>query len=185
MYRINCIKAKQGVFDVVQYQTKDNANYWMEIRDKDDKCVGRIMQPFSDFYNKRQDGFLCAKLGKAISKALEPKCSFDPAYYEWHLTDKRNRIVLNWVDPIDEFFVSEDDEENDVYDELRPMTYEEVLDTCEAHIRFGNEAFERGETDYEGIPEKDWKLLPSDAAEVMAKAIFFYYIYEEENAVES
>ena len=185
MYRINCIKAEQGVFDVVEYHTKDYKNYWMEIRDDNDKCVGFIMQPFSDFLNKREDGFLTAKLGKAISKALAPKCSFEPAYYEWHLTDKRNRIVLNWVDPADNFFVSEDDDENDVYDELRPMTYDEVLTECEEFINVGNMAFDDGDEDYHGVSQKDWERMPADAAEVMAKRMFFYYCLEPEDIVKS
>ena len=184
MYRINCIKAKQGVFDVVEYHTKDYKNYWMEIRDKDDKCVGTIMQPFSDFLNKREDGFLTAKLGKAISKALAPKCSFDPAYYEWHLTDKRNRIVLNWVDPIDNFWINEDEQGNETED-YRAMTYNEVLTECESYIEVCDMSFENGDEDYHGVSQKDWQRMPADAAEVMAKRMFLYYCLEQEDIVES
>lgn len=185
MYRVNCISTKQGVFDVQEKHTKDGKTYWLDIYNEKGEEVGQIMQPLSEFYNKRRDGFLTSKLRKAINKALNPKCAFTAAYYEWHLTDKRERLVLNWIDPIDNFWVSEDDEENDIYDELRPMTYNEVLTECESYIEVGNMSFENGDKDYHGVPQKDWERMPSDAAEVMAKRMYFHYCFEPEDEVES
>ena len=185
MYRINCIKAKQGVFNVEEKHTKDFKNYWIEILNEKDEVVGTIMQSFSEFENKRHDGFLTRKLGTAISKALDDRWRFKPAYYEWHLTDKKGRVVLNWIDPAENFYVTEDDDENDIYDEPRPMTYDEVLAECESFIEVGDMSFENGDADYHGVAQKDWERMPADAAEVMAKAIFFYYCLDDDDVAES
>ena len=105
---------------------------------------------------------------------------FRPAYYEWHLTDGNGRTLLNWVDPADNFYIYEDEDGNDL-DEPKPMTYEQVLAECEDYIETGNmffrEADEQEEREgYHGVHRREWKQLPENAAEIMAKAIFHYYI---------
>ena len=66
-------------------------------------------------------------------------------------------------------------------DEPKPMTYEQVLAECEDYIETGNtffrEADEQDEREgYHGVHRMEWKQLPDNAAEIMAKAIFQYYI---------
>ena len=185
MNRINCVSTKYGLFDLSERHTKDFKNYWINIYDQEGNYAGSIMQSLGEFANKRHTDYRYALLRKAIERALQTDYKFDPAYYEWHLTNRKGDVLLNWVDPVDNFFVSEDDDENDVYDELRPMTYEEVLMECECFIEAGDMSFENGDKDYHGVSRKMWDKLPRGTAEIIAKRMFFYYCLELSEIVES
>ena len=126
---------------------------------------------------------ICKRIGLEPHLPKKNDYDFRPAYYEWHFTNGNGRLLLNWVDPSDNFWVKEDDEENDIYDDLRPMTYEEVLCECKDYIECGNNFFnEADEIDeregYHGVKREAWELLPDNAAEIMATALFYYYCYD-------
>lgn len=167
---------------------------WEDSRDTRKKGVTIICQ------HKREDiavNIKAQQMAAAVKKAyktickrtgLEPKlpkrdnCVFRPAYYEWHLTDGDGRVLLNWVDPAEYFYIYEDEDGNDL-DEPQSMTYEQVLAECEDYIECGNmffrEADEQDEHDgYHGVRRREWEQLPDNAAEIMAKAIYEYYIAE-------
>lgn len=123
---------------------------------------------------------ICERIGLEPQLPKRDNYVFRPAYYEWHLTDGNGRTLLNWVDPADNFYIYEDEDGNDL-DEPKPMTYEQVLAECEDYIETGNtffrEADEQDEREgYHGVHRREWKQLPDNAAEIMAKAIFQYYI---------
>ena len=125
---------------------------------------------------------ICERIGLEPQLPKRDNYVFRPAYYEWHLTDGDGRTLLNWVDPADNFYIYEDEDGNDL-DEPQPMTYEQVLAECEDYIECGNmffrEADEQDEHDgYHGVRRREWEQLPDNAAEIMAKAIYEYYIAE-------
>ena len=125
---------------------------------------------------------ICERIGLEPQLPKRDNYVFRPAYYEWHLTDCNGRVLLNWVDPADNFYIYEDEYGNDLEDP-RPMTYDEVLAECEDYIECGNmffrEADEQDERDgYHGVRRREWEQLPDNAAEIMAKAIYDYYIAE-------
>ena len=132
---------------------------------------------------KRAYKTICKRIGLEPQLPKRDNYVFRPAYYEWHLTDGDGRTLLNWVDPADNFYVYEDDDENDVYDEPRPMTYDEVLAECESYIETGDMFFEDADEQderegFHGVRRREWEQLPKNAAEIMAKAIYEYYIAE-------
>ena len=125
---------------------------------------------------------ICERIGLEPQLPKRDNYVFRPAYYEWHLTDGDGRTLLNWVDPSENFYIYEDEDGNDL-DEPQPMTYEQVLAECEDYIECGNmffrEADEQDEHDgYHGVRRREWEQLPDNAAEIMAKAIYEYYIAE-------
>ena len=99
---------------------------------------------------------------------------FIPAYYEWHFIDTENpkQVLLNWVDPIDDLYIYQDKDGNDLKEPL-PMTYEQVLRKCECFI---NMAQSNIENDTHGNKKELLDLLPSNAADIMATALYDYYI---------
>lgn len=133
---------------------------------------------------------ICKRIGLEPNLPKKNDYAFRPAYYEWHLTDGNGRVLLNWVDPADNFVVREDDDENDEYDVERPMTYDEVLAECEEYIQCGNDFFneadeEDEEEGYHGVKREDFIRLPENAADIMATALFYYYCYEPSEADEN
>lgn len=101
---------------------------------------------------------------------------FVPAYYEWHFINKDGKVLLNWVEPAENLYF-EYDEEGEELDEPRLMTdIDEVLMECESYINFGNMAFNEGETHYNGVCKDDFAELPKNAADIMAQALYNYYI---------
>ena len=125
---------------------------------------------------------ICERIGLEPQLPKRNNYVFRPAYYEWHLTDGDGRTLLNWVDPAEYFYIYEDEDGNDL-EEPRPMTYEQVLAECEDYIECGNmffrEADEQDEREgYHGVRRREWEQLPDNAAEIMAKAIYEYYIAE-------
>jgi hypothetical protein len=91
-------------------------------------------------------------------------------------------VLLNWVDPAEYFYIYEDEDGNDL-EEPRPMTYDEVLTECEGYVECGNMFFDEADDEderegYHGVRRREWEQLPDNAAEIMAKAIYEYYIAE-------
>ena len=81
MYKVNSVKSKHGFFDVEE-KHDEQFNYWLLIWKKD-KVVGIIKDTtLSEFENKRHDGFLLGKLGKAIDKAFKEN-SMETATMMW------------------------------------------------------------------------------------------------------
>ena len=110
--------------------------------------------------------------------SISPNFAFVPGYYEWHFIDmkKPKQILLNWVDPGDSLLVYQDGDGNDL-EEPQPMTYEQVLDECEDFINVTKSNFDLGEDDYCHNNKKElFDKLPNNAAEIMAKALYNYYI---------
>lgn len=76
MYQVNGIVTNQGMFGVEQredsqYPCNDNRHYNLVVKDEKDKEVSVIrFTSLSEFENKRHNGFLTAKLRKAVEKAL-------------------------------------------------------------------------------------------------------------------
>ena len=121
---------------------------------------------------------ICERIGLEPNLPKKQDYDFRPAYYEWHFTNGNGRLLLNWVDPGDNFWVTEDEEGNEL-PEARPMTYDEVLSECEGYIQGGDYAFEDDDAEeFAGVSREDWALLPDNAAAIMATALFYYYCYE-------
>ena len=184
MNRIYCVSTKYGLYDLSERHTKDYKNRWINIYDQRGNYAGSIMQTLGEFENKRHTDYRYALLRKAIERALQTDYTFDPAYYEWHLTNRKGEVLLNWVDPIDNFWTNEDEEGNELED-YRAMTYDEVLAECECFIETGDMSFENGDKDYHGVSRKQWDKLPKGTAEIIAKRMFFYYCLEPEDIVKS
>lgn len=121
-----------------------------------------------------------AEILETLAEITFEDYTFAPAYYEWHFCDFEGRVLLNWVDPGENFWIYEDEDGNELA-EPRPMTYDEVLEECRDYIRGGDFAFERDdEEEFAGVSRELWAELPENAAEIMAKAIYYYYCYEPE-----
>lgn len=167
---------------------------WEDTRDARKKGVEIVCQ------GKREDiavGIKTRQMAGAVRRAYKTICEriglephlpekndyvFRPAYYEWHLSDGDGRVLLNWVDPSDNFYIYEDEDGNDL-EEPRSMTYDEVLAECKSYIETGDmffeDADEQDERDgFHGVRRREWEQLPKNAAEIMAKAIYDYYIAE-------
>lgn len=167
---------------------------WSNLRDKSKNGVFIMYQDKHEDIAEDIDG---RKMAKVVKEAyltlckridLEPNLpkkndySFRPAYYEWHLTNGNGRLLLVWEDPSDNFWITEDEDGNELK-EARPMTYDEVLTECEGYIECGNMFFEDANEEderegYHGVMRKDWERLPDNAAAIMATALFYYYCYE-------
>lgn len=100
---------------------------------------------------------------------------FVPAYYEWHFVDGDGNVLLNWVDPVESLYY-EWDEDGEYLDEPKQFTtYDEVLCECQAYIETGDMNLE-DDDEYHGVSREDWEQLPENAAEIMAMALYNYYI---------
>ena len=185
-----------------------NADLWKRRGNNN----GGKIYPWTDTSDERKKGVTIAYQGKrediavnittrqmagAVRRAYKTVCerinliphlpqkgeyNFCPAYYEWHLTDHLGRVLLNWPDPSEEFYIHTDEDGNDL-DEPRAMTYDEVVTECEAFIECGDLFFQAANDEderegYHGVHRKNWERLPLDAAEIMAKAVYEYYIEE-------
>lgn len=110
-----------------------------------------------------------------------PHYTFVPAYGEWHFinTNRPDEVLLNWVDPVDSLY-HEWDEDGNSYDEPQMMTsYDEVFNECDMFILTTINVFENGETDLpHNNKQEQFNKLPSNAAEIMAHALYDYYIAE-------
>ena len=97
-----------------------------------------------------------------------------PAYYEWHLvdTEQPQDVLLNINDPGEEMYWHDEDADTDT-----PKTYEDVLEWAQDIIDTALRYAEEGE-EYEGVMVSEDRL-PDNAAEIIAKALYEYYIYEE------
>lgn len=93
---------------------------------------------------------------------------FVPAYYEWHLVDKKDNIWHNMLDPGEDLLCEENTE---------PMTLEEVIDFCSDELNNAQMCYNEGE-DYNGIhPEISLTADElKEAANIMGKALYDYYI---------
>ena len=93
---------------------------------------------------------------------------FVPAYYEWHLVDKKGNIWHNMLDPGEDLLEEE---------EAEPMTLENVIDFCSDELTNAQECYNQGK-DYNGIrPESSLTAEElKEAANIMGKALYDYYI---------
>ena len=148
-------------------------------------CQGKVEDTAKNISGRQmgkavRDAYLtiCKRIGLEPNLPKKNDYDFRPAYYEWHFTNGNGRLLLNWVDPGDNFWVTEDEEGNEL-PEARPMTYDEVLSECEGYIQGGDYAFEDDDAEeFAGVSREDWALLPDNAAAIMATALFYYYCYE-------
>lgn len=95
------------------------------------------------------------------------KIQFVPAYYEWHLVDENGKVLYNLVDPWGW---------DDPFDDCK--TLQDVIDVMKEDINVE----EMNWNCYGGEPEcphnslVDPFTLPDNAAEVMAQALYDYYV---------
>ena len=99
--------------------------------------------------------------------APTPNFALVPAYYEWHLidTNKPQEVLFNIVDPLEDLYD---------YPDGTPSTYEEVVSWMESSIDLALQRAEDGE-DWNGVIVNK-NSLPDNAAEIMAAALYNYYI---------
>lgn len=170
---------------------------WEDRRDTKKKgvqiaCQGKIEDTATNISGRQmgkavREAYLtiCKRIGLEPNLPKKHDYDFRPAYYEWHFTNGNGRLLLNWVDPRDNFWVTEDEDGNELQ-EPRPMTYDEVLSECEGYIQGGDYAFEDDDAEeFAGVSREDWALLPDNAATIMATALFYYYCYEPSEADEN
>lgn len=101
--------------------------------------------------------------------------SFVPAYYEWHFVDEKGNVLLNMNDPSEDIYI-EDDINGQLLDEpVRFTTYDQMLDFCKDFIEVEKMCLDNEEDSGHGNDERIFDL-PDNAAEIMAKALFDYYI---------
>jgi len=103
--------------------------------------------------------------------------SFVPAYYEWHLIDDNGNVLLNMKDPFEMLF-DETDESGQLLEQPRPITtLDGVLDVCKDFIEVEKMCLESDYPASTSHGNNDSIFdLPDNAAEIMAKALFDYYI---------
>ena len=91
---------------------------------------------------------------------------FVPCYYEWHFIceDAPDEVLLNWTMP----------EENEDLCKLKSL--DEVYSLCEDYIECGRMNFDMGYKDYHGITKEMFDKLPENAANIMATALYNYYV---------
>lgn len=111
-----------------------------------------------------------------MAKNNNHEYQFVGAYYEWHFIDTTTgEVLLVMNDPSDDLYISEDQDGNTL-DEPEPMDYDQVLALCEGHIETAEANYNGGEDEFEGISEALFRKLPDNAAEIMAKALYEYYL---------
>lgn len=99
-----------------------------------------------------------------------------PAYYEWHLVNENGDIMLSMSDPLDSLYY-ETDIDGNLLDEPELFTsLDEVLDMCREFIEVEKRCIE---SDFEeSVNGNDERIfdLPDNAADIMAQALFDYYV---------
>ena len=101
--------------------------------------------------------------------------SFVPAYYEWHLVNKDGDILLNMKDPFEMLF-DETDESGQLLEQPRPITtLDGVLDVCKEFIEVEKMCLDIEEDSGQGNDEHIFDL-PDNAADIMAQALYDYYV---------
>lgn len=101
--------------------------------------------------------------------------SFVPAYYEWHFIDDNGNVLLNMKDPFEVLF-DETDESGQLLEQPRPITtLDGVLDVCKDFIEVEKMCLDSEENSGQGNDERIFDL-PDNAAEIMAHALYDFYI---------
>lgn len=92
---------------------------------------------------------------------------FIPAYYEWHLVDENGKILYAMDDPVDCIFT----------DDFECKTLEDVLMVVDGLLETEENNWKIG---YDSTSERqcliDFADLPDNTAEVMAQALYDYYV---------
>ena len=101
--------------------------------------------------------------------------SFVPAYYEWHFIDDNGNVLLNMKDPSDDIYI-ENNINGQLLDEpVRFTTYDQMLDFCKDFIEVEKMCLDIEEDSGQGNDERIFDL-PDNAAEIMAHALYDFYI---------
>lgn len=99
---------------------------------------------------------------------MSKNISFIPAYYEWHLVDENGKVLYNLVDPGEDCY--EEDGET-------PLTKDEIKCWIDFDIQCELDRYADNAPDY---PNQNLLVqpdeLPDNAADVMAQALYDYYV---------
>lgn len=101
--------------------------------------------------------------------------SFVPAYYEWHFIDKDGNVLLNMKDPSDGIYIGCDTNGQLLDEPVRFTTYDQMLDFCKDFIEVEKMCLDNEEESGQGNDERIFDL-PDNAAEIMAHALYYFYI---------
>ena len=94
----------------------------------------------------------------------EKEYKFVPAYYEWHLVDEEGTVLLNMNDPAEEMALCK------TYDDVKTEVEDFIVATKQEFDCWPDEKTIDGNT-----PEM-FDKLPSNAVEIMAQALYDYYV---------
>lgn len=101
------------------------------------------------------------------------KYQFIPAYYEWHFIDADNPddVLLTMHDPVESLYKGDDSDElmddiDDVY-----SVCEDYINTTRMNLELEDEKEDHNGNTLDGLDE-----LPANAADIMAQALYNYYI---------
>lgn len=95
------------------------------------------------------------------------KYRFIPGYYEWHLVDKKGRVLYSMEDPIDDLF----------NERIECETLDDVRSVIEGELETEKLNWQMN---YEDATERhalvDFNELPKSTCELMARALYDYYV---------
>lgn len=95
---------------------------------------------------------------------------FKPTYYEWELTDETGQVLHVVNDPYDTMFITDGDES---------VPFEILVDFCKESLETADQMYEH-DMEYNGLLLTNYQRLGktemNEAAELMARTLFDYYI---------
>ena len=147
-------------------------------------CCGKIEETATNISGRKmakavRDAYktICERIGLEPELPKRTDYCFRASYGEWHFIDGNGKLLLVWVDPLDNLCTEYDEEDKPV----KEPTYDEVLAECEDYIETGNIYFEFAEDEederegYHGVRREAWERLPENAAEIMARTLYQSY----------